>query len=83
VTCLLFPVLSQLAVAGDGGQIIVEIKVGEKNNVWCFFCGLDAKKSEVEKSRQVLIIRIGSRNWDDNPVSPDLTSFHSLSLAIL
>ena len=48
-----------------------------------FFCGLDAKKSEVEKSRRVLIIRIGSRNQDDNPVSPDLTSFHSLSLAIL
>ena len=45
--------------------------------------GLDAKKKWGRNSRRVRIIRIGSCARDDNPVSPDLTCFHSLSLGIL
>lgn len=45
-----------------------------------FFVGLDAKKKGEVKSRDECVI--GSRTRDDNPVSPDLTFFYLLLLAI-
>ena len=61
----------------------MEIKVGEKKKcmvLFIFFVGLDAKKSEVESRDECII---GSRARDDNPVSPDLTFFYLLLLAII
>ena len=52
MTCLLFPVLSQLALAGDGGKRLLN-KVGEKKKIKVdFFMGFMLKKvrSKVETS---------------------------------
>lgn len=45
-----------------------------------FLWGSMLKKSEVESQDEC---EIGSRARDDNPVSPDLTFFYLLSLAII
>ena len=46
-----------------------------------FFVGLDAKKKSEVDSRDKCVI--GFRAWDNNPVSPDLTFFYLLLLAII
>ena len=60
-------------------------KSWREKNVWfylfIFFVGLDAKKESEVESRDEC--EIGSRARDDNPVSPDLTFFYLLLLAII
>ena len=62
-------------------------KVGEKKKVYGCFVGsmtwvVQRGKKGGPKSRRMRI-RMGSRTRDGNPVSPDLTSFHPLSLGII